>query len=161
MVFTKEQTEELLELIDYHHLVFIGENIGGDILTKRDKQLLGEYGFDLNSLGKEGYIETAYKFGMLSHAMDNKKAKKMRFSELKNYLVKGDWVPLTDFEKESLEIIKTHTYSDIKGLGTRYSKKFGQLIIDTDKKARSDYEKLIEKKADEILRNRDSVKDLV
>lgn len=156
MVFTNEQMEELSNIIDSYHILFIGENIGDDVLTRSDRVLLKTYGLGTN-FPREGFIETAFRFGMLSDVMSLDDVKRMSFTQLKRYLVEGHWLPLTDFEIESLEVLKRHAYSDIKGLGQRYTKKFEEVVLEEDKQKRKEYEKLIQNIAELTVENRKSV----
>jgi len=162
MVFSPKQIEEILELIDYYHVLFISENIGKDFLTKSDKALLKAYGFDISKLPIENLpIEQAYKFGVLSATLKEAEAKKMTFSQFKNYIAKAKFVSLSPVEKEALDHLKHHAYSDIKGLGAKYKQKYGQVVIEENQKKRAEYEKLIQTEAEAAISGRESINDLV
>jgi len=162
MIFSPQQIEEILAIIDYYHIIFISENIGSDFLTQTDKSLLKTYGFDIGKVGKGILpIEQAYKFGVLSVTLKEAQAKNMTFAQFKKYLLKAQFMPLSSTEKEALNHLKHHAYSDIKGLGARYKQKFGQVVIEEDQKKRAEYEKLIQTNAEATIKARESISDLV
>lgn len=156
MLFTQNQINELFDLIDTYHIVFIGSNIGSDILSSEDKSLLKKHGIDLSSLPKEEIINNAFKFGVLSEALGDKNTKDLSFVEFKDYIKKGKFIPLTNSEELAIEALKYQAYSDIKNLSAKVKRGLNQEIIN-----RSQYEKIIETTAEKTIRERASINSMV
>lgn len=162
MFITQTQIQELQNIIKTNHLFFIAKNVGEEMLTKEDKIILKKYGFDLSSLkGKIPHIEEAFRFGILSKSLKEMEAKKMNYSQLKDYLKTDKWLPLSDYEKNVLDSVKNQSLNDIKGLGDKIVKENGYFLTQIDKEKRAKYQDLIRGEAKEAILNRESVQDLV
>lgn len=164
MLFTPNQIDELMLVVDRYQLLFIGENVGWELLSDNDKEILRQSGIDIEQMmSKEaiGYTEQAFKFGLLSEALGHKKAQAMDYPKFKRFVESGNFVPLTTREKGALASVKRQMYSDIRGLGNRMKQDLSSTMIEVDKKQRAVYEKIIQKEAQRSIENRTSVKDMV
>lgn len=156
MRFSPEQIAELSEIIDRFALVFIAEQIGPDFLSQREKDLLRKHGIDVNTLPQTYVFEHAFKFGILSEALGNKQAKGMNYEQFKEFVNSGKFIPLTDIEQGALDYVKMRGASDLRGLGNKISKDFSHTLIEGDRRARLQYEKLIKKETEQAIINRKS-----
>ena len=50
MIFSNEKISEILRIIDFNNTLFIGKNVGTDILTNEDIRLLKQFGVDIDDL---------------------------------------------------------------------------------------------------------------
>jgi len=158
--FTPNQIAELMEVIDFHHTLFIFNNVGSNILTQEDKDLLLKYGIDTTKVSSIPIINQAYKFGVLAEVLGNKNTATLNFSDFKNYIKKAKFIPLTKLEEYALENVKRQTYKDIKGLGNRINSDLNQLYIEVDKDLRAQRTEIIRDTAAEVIQNREGVKSL-
>ncbi len=161
MIFTPRQIEELMKVIDKYHILFTAQHVGFDVLQPNDKALLRSYGIDVDRLKDNSQVEHAFKFGLLSYSLSQPAAKKLDYPAFKQFLDSGRFIPLNTREKDSLEALKTHSYSDIRGLGNKIKADFDQSHIEADQRQRARYEKIIQDTAEETLINRGSVRDMV
>ena len=161
MIFTPHQIEELMKVIDKYHILFTAQHVGFDILQPNDKALLRAHGIDVDQLKNNSQVEHAFKFGLLSYSLSQPAAKKLDYSGFKQFLDSGKFIPLNTREKDALEALKTHSYSDITGLGNKIKGALNQVHIEADQKQRAKYEKIIQDTAEETLINRGSVRDMV
>jgi len=161
MLFTPNQIEELLKIVEYHHVLFITENVGDDTLTSSDKRLLKDFGVDIEKVKvAHPKLSQAFKFGVLAEALGSQRARKVTYKDFKQYLKSGNFIPLTRAEELALEAIKRQAYSDIKGLGNKVGKDLQTVHIEVDQEKRLRMERQIEKTAEEAIENRKSVKQM-
>ncbi len=148
MLFTPNQIEELLEIIKYHQIVFIARQVGGEVLSTKDRALLKKYNIDIEEYLKEiPGVEAAYLFGVLAEALGDSKTKELSFKDFKKYLAEGNYIPLSMVEEEALKQVKFQAYNDISGLSNKIQKDF--------------YQKAIEVETTKVIEGRKGIKDLV
>lgn len=145
MIFKPSQIQELLESIRYYSILFGVEFLGSEPLEPDDRQLLEDYGFDIDKIESKSYVETAYKFGILSKAMGHEEAKKLKYNDFKKWVQRGGYIPLTEEEKLTVDYLKRRSFSHLKKLGNRMSDDFQQILLDEDNKRRQKVEKIIKK----------------
>lgn len=152
----------MIEVVNRYHLFFIYENVGTDLLSDPEKDVLRNMGIDIDLFERQpNYIEYAFRFGLLAEALGDERTKDMNFYQLKKFISSGKFIPLNQTELNALQIIKRQAYHDIKGLGNRISTDMQTTIIEADRKLRSQYEKTIEEQATIAVTERESVKQLV
>lgn len=160
MLLNPNQLQELLDIIDYHHTLFIFNHVGKEVLSSKDKEVLKSAGIDLEK-NFTPTVNQAFKFGVLAEVLGNNNTKSLTFSDFKEYLKKGKFIPLTQSEEYSLEMVKIQKYKDIKGLGNRIFDDLNQIGIEVDKDLRLKREELIRQSVKETIENREGVKSLV
>lgn len=159
-MFNLFKIRELMGVIDFYHSLFIGNNIGKNILSKQELDNLKSRGVNISKLPEQTITDNAFQFGIISEALGDKRSKEMNFEELKRFISSKNYIPLTSAEKESLEYVKHQMYSDIKGLGNRISKDFSQTAIEIDAKQRFQYENIIKDETTKAIQERKSVQEL-
>ena len=160
MILTQQQIQQLLEIIERQQAIFIGKNIGADFLTPRDLELLSKAGIDITSFGKEGMIDDAFKWGMLSEALGDGRAKKMTYDEFKRFVSSGQFIPLNDREKFSLDILKRQFSSDVKNLSNKMQNDTNTALSASSRNASIDpkkFERILNKEAQQAIIDRKSV----
>lgn len=139
MRLTPEQIKVLMDVIDQHYILFSAQNIGVEVLTNEEKRILTSSGIDLKELKNTGsYIDQAYKFGILSDAISDKRAKKMKYGEFLNFVESGKFIPLNQREEETLSILKDRAYNDVRVLGGKTSKEVKEIILNEGMKTISE-----------------------
>lgn len=162
MIFSKEKLEEILRIIDFQHTMFIGNNVGVDLLTDEDRALLKRYGVNVNDIKKDfTQYEQSFYFGRLAQALGDKNASKLGYNDFFKYLRKGQYIPLNQREKDTLNFAKQRTYSHIKGLGQRVRQTTEGIIITEDQKNRDTYEKTIKNSIERAIAERDTINSVV
>lgn len=131
MIFTTDQIQEILEIISYNTILFIGTEVGFDILSTEDKELLKKFGIKVDELELPKYtpFERAFYFGRLSLALGDKYTKNLQYEDFLQYLRRGQYKPLTPAEKKVLQVAKQSTYGYIKGLGDTVKREAFQTIL--------------------------------
>lgn len=160
MKLTKTQISELLEMIQYENLFFIGSHIGFDFMTPTEIKILKGFGFDL-TLSKPDTFEMAFKFGILTMALGDDRVENMNYAKFKDFVLSKKFIPLTKIEQSALESTKNFAYNELKGLGNRYVNNYSQIMIEVDQKQRARYEAAVKKEAEQNIINREGVKELV
>lgn len=158
-MFNLNQVQELLASIDKMQLVFIGQELGVDVLTEEEKQVLERFGV-LKSIKPTGKIDDMFRLGMLVEALGQDSVRNAPFSKLKKLLSSGKLLPLTNSEKAALAAVKFQAYNDIKGLGNRVSRDFSQIFIEADQRLRSAYENTIKTEAEQAVVLRKTTREL-
>lgn len=159
MIFSPKQINELLEVIRNLHWIFINEELGSKYVPKDIIQKLKKYGI------KEKKISSlpsyAFQFGLLSIILEDKRTKNFTFSELKDFISSGKWLPLTKWEQDSLELIENRLVDGIVGLGNKVSSTFKTILIESDLKKRQKFEQIIREKSKKVFSDRSGVSDLI
>jgi hypothetical protein len=157
-----QKINELLELIDKSHILFIATNIDHNLLSDLEKETLKDFGIDIDSvlLDKNTKFDELYKFGILAETLQQEKVKTLSYENFKKYLDKNKYFPLTKDEKLALEQIKYQAYSDIKGLGNKVKKGVLDEFIEIDKNQRKNYESIIQEELEEAIYWRKTTKEM-
>lgn len=162
MIFTPNEIEKMVGIIEKYHLTFIAESVGSDILTDSDIATLKASGIDAHKISpKTPLFEQAFKFGIIAEALGDIRAKGMDYADFEKFLVSGQFYPLTKFETSALDSVKRQAYHDIKGLGNKISQKLGTTHIEVDQRLRAKREKLIEEAAYSSIEKRKGVKGML
>jgi len=156
--FTPAQIQELLRVIDLHIVSFIAGKVTKQYLTPDEVELLKKHGVKV-PMGAMS-MEEAFKFGILSQAMETQKLNKMPYETFKKNLKTKSFLPLDFRERNALNQIEYQAYNEIKGLGNKIKGSFGRIAVEADKKQREKYEKLIETTARKTVLNRGGVKEM-
>ena len=160
-VLTQNQIDEILKIINFHHINFISEQVGSQVLTSSDIELLKEFGIDVDLLSKTGVIDNAFKFGILSTALSDEKLQQLSYEHFRDFLKQGAGIPLSKEEKFALNNIKHRAYSDIKGLGNKVQRDFQTILIEQSYLQRKKYEKIIQDTAAKNIVTRGSIRSMV
>lgn len=162
MAFTQNQIAEILRIINFQHILFIGTNVGIDVLSDADIYMLQQYGFDVSSL-QQGFtpFEEMFRFGMLSAAIGEKRTRQMKYDDFKRFLRDNMELHLTQIEQNALMNAKRQASSDIRGLGNRIERHTEQVLIEYDQQQRREFEQTISDAAQANIANRGSIRDLV
>ena len=115
-MLTQDHINELIEIIESNHLLFLGQNIGIDILSKNDEELLSKYiGVDWKKLIKENNLLDAFQLGIVSESLEKEAMNLMDFNRFKRFIQSSEYIPLTTQEKRIFRSIQQQSYKDIKG----------------------------------------------
>jgi len=160
-MFNFNQIQELLQAVEKMHVTFIGDQLGSDILTEEDKNILKGFGIDWREkYTASGKMDEMFRLGMLAEALGQDITRGMPYSKLKKYLSSGNLLPLTAAERNALTAAKFQAYNDIKGLGNRVSHDFSQVFVEVDQKLRAAYETLIRTEAEKAILLRKTSREL-
>lgn len=161
MIFTPEQINELLEIIEYHHILFSVKHFGKPILTDREQEILLKHKIDTGKLDTQNYSETAYKFGVIARAIGDGKAKKLKYNDFKKWIRSGGHIPLTNQEQLVINSLKQKTYGHLKDLGQKIGSDVRNTLENENQKRRAQVEKLISKELIEGAENRKALKEIM
>lgn len=162
MIFTPQQVQVLMDIINRHMLTFIAKNVGPDLLTNDEKSLLLMHGVDVTKIMiTETAIYKSFAFGILSQALGHTKVVGMDYNKFKSFLQSNEWVPLNARENFVLDSIKRQSFKDIKNLGAKIQLDCMQAMSKTATGRRKDYEKIISDAALKTVEDRKSAKDMV
>ena len=92
--------------------------LGTEYLAEADKQLLLSYGINPYGLyhPELSSIMTSFHFGMLSESLGAMNAKTVTYPEIKEYVRKGNYLPVSKIQEAALQNIKTQTFASLKTL---------------------------------------------
>lgn len=162
MVFLESQIQEVLETIDFQTTFFIAGNISSEILTQEDIQILKKFGIDVTK-DFPGFtsFQKLYYFGRLASILGPLNAQKVTYVDLKKYLQRGQFVPLSSAEKDTLRYLEKKSYNHIKGLGQTMKSFVSGKIEDENIATRRYYEEVIGDSLKRAVIERDSVRSVV
>lgn len=163
MNLSPNQINELLEVIDFNTIIFGAFYLGSSILSDEDKELLRKYGVDLDKLQEHSYNypETAFKFGILTQALKKEDINQIKYEDFKKFIKEGKYLPLTDKEKYTLDILQKKTFSHIKDLSSKIKSQTKVELFNQTANHRKQYEKLIKEELIEGVTGRKSIAQIV
>lgn len=157
MILTAGQVNDIVAILRKHQLTFIAEQLGLDYLSDADKALLTASGVNLNKYtNAQGVIEHAYLFGLLSEALGDERSKQMDYKQFQKFIKSGQFVPLTDEEEFVLEQVKTQSYNDISGLGSKIIQGARNIVVRANLKEQNRIRDIIKEKAVDAVKYRKS-----
>lgn len=137
MTLTSEQIQELLSIINTNQSILVGNQLGMDFLSEYDKSLLVNAGIDLDTLYDSSVdsIYQSFHFGMLAEALNNAQAiNKLSYTQVKDYIKQGRYIPLTFIERETIQHIKNQTLSDVRSLNGRIFQDINGILTNEGRK---------------------------
>jgi len=162
MTFSVDQIQKLLNIIRYNHTFLIATNLGTDVLSKEDENLLKVYGVDMKIFDKNvPEYEKMFLLGRLTSTLNEAQIRQLEFNDVEKYVKRGQYIDLSQRERNELKMAKMKTYSHIKGLGSRVENKVTNIIAEEEQKRKSDYEKVIKKEIERGVVERKSVTNIV
>ena len=162
MIFTGQQLEEVLQIIDANIIRFSVGVLGSSILTDNDKKILTRFGIDLTKITKNfPDYERMYHFGKLSQILGNFNASRLSYDQFAQYLQKGQYLPFSPVERNMLEISKQRTYSHLKGLGNGIKRDVTNTVNNVTDATRDAYENIIKEKISRGIQDRQSLSEIV
>lgn len=158
MIFTNQQINEIIEILNQTSWLFIARNINPSLVPKNVLKDLIKLGFKTSQVVK--YPELAMQFGMLSVYLKDSEINKYNFHQLKQALRAKKFIPLSEAEKFALRIVEQRATDNITGLGNKIGSNIRNIIIEGDLKQRKNYEKIIKNEALRAVKYREGVKNL-
>lgn len=156
MLFTTEQATELAAIVDHYHLLWAANAFGVNFLTPEDVARLSIAGIDITELPREGLLDEAFRFGLLSMGLDHAQNLGLNYEEFTRFLKRGGALPMTRGELAALTLIKRQAYHDIKGLGNKVGHQVGSWLIEADRRQRARLEATIRDKAADAIARRET-----
>jgi hypothetical protein len=131
MILSSKEIQELLNIIDKNQVIALGRELGPDFLTLADKDLLEQSGVKWKNLYSEAIdsIYTQFHFGMLSEALGQTFADNFTYEQLKEYISKGQYIPLTVREEVAISTIKMQKFNDLKRLNGKIFSDVNQVLV--------------------------------
>lgn len=160
MRFTPQQIQELLEIAERYNLTFIARTVGSSALTRREKGILQRAGFDLSKYPLHS-IDKAFKFGILSNALQESVVKNMTYSQFKTYFKSGKHIALNRTENMLLQALKDQTASDLRKFGTKMQNDVRDTFVRLVNGEPIKHTKLVTDEVARAIRDRNSLKDVV
>ncbi len=144
-MFSPTQISELLEILNKQNLIFISSKLGTTYLTPDELSKLQSYGINPHHLYEESndIAKMSFHFGLISDALGKLEAKNITLEDLKNYFIKGDYIPLTKVERNTIDSIKKQYLGDIRANNGRIFQDINNIIAKGEKNNREAYEKVI------------------
>lgn len=142
MYLTPEQTTQLLEIIQNNQSILVASQFGPEFLTDYDRQLLTQNGIDWESLYSEenDSIFQSFHLGMLAQSLrDTKNLKNLKFATLKQFVREGKYIPLSSIERQTINQIKTQSYSDIRSNNGKIFQDINGILQNTSLKGQEEF----------------------
>lgn len=144
-MFTPKQISELLEILERQNLIFISSKLGLNYLTEDEISRLQKWGINPYHLYKDSLdiAKMSFHFGLISDALGRKESKNITLDDLKEYFEKGEHIPLTKVERNTIDSIKRQYLGDIRANNSKIFQDLNNIIAKGEKNNRAAYEKVI------------------
>lgn len=162
MLFTGDEIQKLIERVSFEIALFGAQNIGIDVLSEYERQILLDHGIDIDEI-IEGFTpyEESFLLGRLVSLIGEDNTKKIDYDDFRQYIYGSQFLPLSEFEELTLNMAKRRSYNHIRGLETGIKRDIEGVIIDTQMKHRSEYEKVISNAVSKAKFERNSIKSVI
>ena len=156
MTLTLTQIGNILKEIDKNLLVYISVNLGRDVLSGSDQDLLRSCGINPEKIVSEypPYYRM-FLLGRLTQLIGDFNSSKLDYSDFEQFLKRHQYAPLTQFEKTIYELARRATYTHLKHL-TGVIRRDVETGI-TEQLSRTEYERIIKKEIETGVAERKSV----
>lgn len=161
MKMTIKQIWKVIELIQKNEAIFIGTELGLNYLSPYQKQILKQYGVDPDDFSKSiSNIDRSFYFGMLAQTLGSNKSFNVKKKDFDKWFENELKKPLSTQKSKALEYLKNRTFTDITGLGNRFSTKVSNSVLTSSQKQTEKIRKKIKKKTIEAVSKNDSISEL-
>lgn len=159
MIFTQNQIDEVMRIIDFQHIFFCAGNVSTLVLSDRDKVLLKSFGIDYTKI-TEGFtpFQQLYYFGRLAAALDDQTGK-VDYNNFKKYIQRGQYNPLTTREEKTLRYLERNVYNYVTKQRDIVQTQVKTLF--DEENSRDEFSTIINETLKEGVRKRESKKNLV
>lgn len=162
MILIKDQVEQLLRIIDFHYSFSILINLGKEPLLTEDSELLQSFGINIKDFdGIFTPYDKMFYLGRLASVLRNDELKSVSYDDFLNYFKRGQYISLTSNEQAQLSISKKKTYNHLKGLANKSKTYMSDLILNDERKTRTEYEKVIHDEIERGVLDRKSIQSIV
>jgi hypothetical protein len=154
------QIERILQQISKNILLYIGINLGEEVLSEVDRTLLTAMGIRLSGLGGEfPAFYRMFLLGRLTQLIGDYNANRLNYSDFEAYLKKRQFQPLSAFEQIQYELARQATYTHLKNLENRIRTDVSGMIVEP--LTRVEYESIIKKEIERGVLERRAVRAVV
>lgn len=161
MILNPSQIDDIVAILQRHQLTFIAEQLGLNYLSPNDRAILTAAGIDLTKYtNNQGIVQHAYLFGLLAEALGDERAKGMNYQQFQKFIKSGQFIPLTEEELFVLEQVKTQSYNDITGLGSRIIQGTRNIVVRANLKEQNRIRNIIKNKTVDAVKYRKSAAQL-
>ncbi len=162
MILTRNQIEELLNIIEFHFLHTMTISFGADVLNEQERALLESFGVDLAPYLTDNVpYNKMYLLGKLTSILSQNDAMRLSYNDFLYHVKHGQYFPLTKREKFELEIAKRKTYTHLKGLKNNAKEQFENILLEDERITREQYETAVKEEINESVLKRKSTQSVV
>lgn len=160
MFLNQNQIQEIVNIVNYQHILFIASNVGANVLSDEEIKMLKSFGVDVNTLDHITLLEQSFRFGLVSQSLGRKQSEQLSYQEFLRFIGNSGYLPLTEVEQNALEFAQRQAAKDIRGLGNRIGQNIETTLIEVDQRQRRAYENLIRTTTETKIANRESAQEL-
>lgn len=155
-MFTTEEITRISEIINTHYSMIAMSVVGEEVLTKEEKLTLLKHGIDIDEVADKfpPYFRSYY-MGRLTAMLEDKYMREITNEDFIKYLEKGQFVPMSAFERAEYEISRSMTYNTIKGLANKITDNTRDMMLEQNRR------NLIRETVSEAVKNRETVQEIV
>lgn len=161
-MFTPDQIEAIVGILNSRTSFFVASNLGQEFLSEKEKVELSSLGFEpekLYGVDKDSLF-LQYQLGMMSEVLGKFKTNKISYSDLKDIVRRGQYIPLSKREKYSLNSVKKQAFKDIVAFKGRIFNDLNNIVDSAEKNNRKAYEAEIRKEIKSGLAKRASYREI-
>ena len=155
-MFLPIDIQYITQIINQHYSFMIFTFLGEGVLSDYDRAILESYGIDIEKLREEfpPYMQM-FMLGRLTAILEEKQSKELTQEDFQKYLEKGQFIPLSEREREEYSISREMTYSHLKGLANKVTDSTRNKMLEENKK------QLIQEVISEGVKDRKSISSIV
>ena len=155
-MFSQTEIREIVDKIKYHYSLMMFTSLGDEALTDEDRLLLEQNGVNVEALRLEypPYMQM-FLLGRLTAILRDPQAMQITPKDFRRYIDRGQFIPLSEREREEYRISREMTYGHLKGLANKVVGEARDRVLEQNKM------QLIGQVISEGVRNRKSIQQIV
>lgn len=159
MNLSSEQINQLLDIFNHQLVMFAGNTLGSSYLSHSEKKILQDSGIDIESLYDhyKDPVELNFQLGLLTKIIGSQ-ANTITFEQLRKFIANGNYIPLNEREKATINSIKHQALSDIRANQGKIFQDINNVVHGEGLYNRSHQEEVVRTTVIEGIANRESIK---
>ena len=133
-MFNNVEIQEIVDIINKHYSLLMIHTLGEDILSEEDKLFLVSQGVDIDTVKVQfpEYLQM-FMLGRLTAILKESQTKQLTNEDSREYLEKGQFIPLSDRERKEYEFSRSKSYNHIKGLADKIVGETRDILLEQNK----------------------------
>jgi hypothetical protein len=156
MLVTQNEFEKILQILDKQFITFVAESYGKQFLSQADREILRKSGIDYEKAYSQAKdpLFLNFQLGLLSSIIGENKSKKITGDKFVRLIQSGEFIPLNQGEKATLNAIKNSSLTTIKANQGKIFTDINNIVTQKDATLRASQEKFIRKEVYEGVKAR-------
>lgn len=155
-MYSLSEIQQVIDALNKHYGLLMINILGVDSVNEFDRLFLLSQGVNIDDIKVQfpDYMQM-YLLGRLTSILKDEQIRQLEAKDFEEYLNRGQFVPLSPFEKRQYEYSREKTYNHLKGLANKITGETRDILLEENKK------QIISEEISEGVNRRLSIKKVV